>query len=271
MFVGHRTDIELNSWKVLPQYRSTQTLVNQGGQLFLQSNICPHQGSRIRSCSTGTESPACPYHGWTWKFNGEPQGSGTSECTNKAPLTSKPVQDWNGFLFEALIPLSINLAGNYRLEEYRIDNVKANFVPIMDLFLDVDHIPKVHNKVYDIIGIKNTENIEWKTWSGGSAQIVDKNKAVWMAMYPYTMFEYQPGAVFVTVSEPVSESETKVHVFKYKDHSHNNDLWITNCNVWETAWAQDRQQAELLEPGWRDIPKEHLDVEKRNYRGWLWG
>ena len=169
---------------------------------------------------------------------------------------------------------------------YRQDRTQANFVAIMDLFLDIDHIPIVHPELYTAIDVPTAQEIEWRTWAGGSIQFVPtlegsnpdwaeltaqkKNPygALWLAQYPYTQFEWQPGAVFIQVNQPVSDSETISHIFKYKDFNYSEKNWRINEEVWETAWAQDRTQAELLEPGWR-FRQQNLEKEKIAYRKFL--
>lgn len=279
MFLGHQTELQNGQWKVLSQSGSVSTLINDNGTQQLQHNICPHQGSRIRT-GTGTGLNAvCPYHAWSWNKDGAPLSSGTVGhstgsvgCKNTHMLSTTDAFTWSEFLFSKPIPLDFDIAGNYNLVEYRQDHIKANYVPIMDLFLDIDHIPVVHPKLYDIIDVPDVKQIDWDTWDGGSVQYVyDKNNehgAVWLAMYPYTMLEWQPGAVFIMVNQPVSDTETISHVFKYRDHSYSEEIWNINEQVWETAWQQDRAQSELLEPGWRSSSS-YLDKEKITFRNFI--
>lgn len=277
MFIAYQNEVKPNDWKVLPQFNNTKTLINKDGTFLLQSNVCPHQGSLIRQLAGTGLSASCPYHGYTWNKEGEPVGSGTVghsrgtiKCPNESKLATDKVYNWNGFLFSVPVPVDVDLSGNYTLAQYRKDHIKANYVPIMDLFLDIDHIPLVHKGVYNKIDIPDVKDVTWLSWFGGSAQFVQDQKALWVALYPNVMIEYQPGAMFVMINEIVSDSETISHVYKYKDLNYTDDQWHTNASVWEEAWRQDRHQAELLEPGWRDIPTENYDQEKRNYRGWMW-
>lgn len=294
MFLGHQNELENNQWKVLEQSGKTKTLVNDNGSYRLQNNICLHQGSRLRE-GTGTGlNVVCPYHAWSWNKDGKPLGSGTvghsrgsEKCTNSEPLTTKNVYSWSGFLFENPVPLDdVDISGNYRLVEYRQDRVKSSFAAIMDLFLDIDHIPVVHPELYTAIDVPTAKEIEWKTWPGGSIQYVPtlagsnpewaelaagkKNPygALWLAQYPFTQFEWQPGAVFVQVNQPVSDAETISHIFKYKDIDFGEKNWSINERVWETAWEQDKRQAELLEPGWR-FRQDKLEKEKIIFRKFL--
>lgn len=294
MFLSHKNDISINHYHVLKQKEGTQVVVNNLGSYSIQHNICPHQGSRIRLQDGEGLTATCPYHGWQWDEQGNPVSSGTvghsegsSFCKNTSKLRFAPAYEWSGFLFSKPIPLDFDISGDYRLEEYRQDIINANTIPVMDLFLDIDHIPVVHPGVYDKIDIPNVEQITWKTWEGGSAQLVVgtpdnnshwnsfiKNKnlshyAAWIALYPGTMFEWQPGAVFVMVNQAINDRETVSHVWKYRDYNYPEDNWKINEAVWEEAWAQDKAQAEDLEPGWRLIPYENLDKEKQAFRNFL--
>lgn len=275
MFLGHVNDLKPGTWRVLAQCQGQLTLLNEDGKYYIQDNICPHQGSRIRQAH-GSGLPVCPYHGWSWDQDGNPMGSGTvghsrgtEFCKNQHVLTKRPAHEWNGFLFDRPIDVDIDIAGNYILWAQRQDEIKASYIPVMDLFLDIDHIPVVHPRVYDRIDIPNVRDVEWIRWSGGSVQVVKGNRALWLALYPGVMFEWQPGAVFVMVNQPAGDDRTISHVFKYRERGHDQQTWDLNEQVWEQAWAQDRAQAELLEPGWRKIPEHNLDTEKRNFRAYI--
>lgn len=294
MFLGHQNELTNNQWKVLVQSGNTRTLTNDNGTYRIQNNICLHQGSRLRQgCGNGL-NVVCPYHAWSWNKEGKPLASGwvghskaSEKCINDKTLPTHSVFNWSGFLFEYEIEMNdIDISGNYELVEYRLDHVKSSFIPIMDLFLDVDHIPAVHPELYSAIDVPSAKDIEWKTWDGGSVQYVStlagsnpewetlaaQKKvpygALWLAQYPFTQFEWQPGAVFVQINQPISDVETQSHIFKYRDRNYSDKNWEINEQVWETAWQQDKEQAERLEPGWR-FNQKHLEKEKVNFRLFL--
>lgn len=280
MFLAHKNDIDVNCWQVLEQKQGTEFLLNDNGTYYRQSNICTHQGSKIKTGSGHGLASVCPYHGFSWDRDGLPMGVGTvghangsRNCTNSTPLARQTVYEWSGFLFSEPIPSKIDISGNYKLMEYRTDMVASSYVPIMDLFLDIDHIPLVHKGLYDAINIPTVDQIQWETWTGGSVQYVPStaggNGALWLAQYPGSMFEWQPGAVFITVAESLGECDTRVHVFKYKDCNYSDDAWTLNEQIWETAWRQDREQSERLEPGWRLVGTNNLDPEKQTFRQYI--
>ena len=262
MFLTHKTSATPNSYQVLNQFNKEKVIVNSNG-IHLVSNVCPHQQSLI-STKNGVGSRVCPYHNWSFTLEGHPITSGRTEhyCKNLQPLETSNVYEWNSLLFTTPVEFDITQKfENMILMESRIDIVKANYKTIMDLFLDVDHIQTVHSGVYDMIGITDTE-VEWKYYKNGSVQTVSQG-AVWTAVYPYTMVEWQQGSLFITVALP-DGNNSNVYVFKYMDVE-SSSTWKLNEHVWETAWAQDKKQAELI----TKFPEHNLEPSKIHYRDFL--
>ena len=283
MFLGHINDLNNAEWKVLPHLKEWALYNNQ--QYSMSSNVCPHQGSLLKDCS-GKNTRACPFHGWSFKITGEPLGSGTTSCANNEKLENKSVYIWNGFIFSEPHDLpSVDFLDttHLQLEEMRVDRVNASFSSILHLFLDVDHIPVVHPKVYSQLMSKE---IEWEIRESSSVQLVpvdsnfsndyiqstlpeDRNNkygAGWFTVYPYSMLEWQPGAWFITVCNPVNDQTTDVTVYKYRDKRYSDVNWELNQSTWETAWSQDRAQSELLHPGFKS---KYLELPKIKFNEWV--
>lgn len=293
MFIGHKSELTNCTWKVLPQYGNTKTLCQDADGYFIQSNICTHQGSLIRA-GTGTGNPVCPYHAMSWDFKGTPKANGTvghhggQYCTNDTPLKNTEVYEWEGFLFASPVDFpDAGIEGDYKLEEYRVDIIQADTTPSMDLFLDVDHIPVVHPQLYSQINIPTVADVRWAFAENSSIQYVPfdnsdnqwgdlLNKepmwgAIWLAVYPNVMFEWQPGAVFVMQLEEVKEGHSKCHVWKYRDYSYSEQVYNTSQQIWETAWSQDKAQAEKLQAGYKFVKWPKLEPAKQHYRQFLYG
>lgn len=263
MFLAHKNQLVTTDYIVLNQYQNKKVLVNHNGYKLV-SNVCPHQQSLI-STKAGKGNRVCPYHNWTFDLDGSPVTSGRTEiyCKNTQPLESQPVYEWNSLLFTEPVMFAITQKFNrFELVEQRTDIVNSNYRIIMDLFLDVDHIQSVHSGVYDQIGITDT-NVDWNYTKNGSCQTV-KQGAYWIAVYPNTMIEWQKGALFITVAEQSNTNQTNVHVFKFKDPRHT-ELWELNNTVWETAWQQDKSQAEII----TEFPNLNLEPQKTHYRDYL--
>jgi len=269
MFISHRNDLEKNHYDVLTHNKKWIWLQGKEGPKLI-SNVCPHQGSLISLCKGDLNVRTCPYHGK--KFDHDGKGKNTNLC-----LETKPIYTWKGLNLSQEIDVpsleSLNL-NHYVLIEKRTDKVKANRQNIVDLFLDVDHIPFVHEGVYDEISIteEDVKNIVWEYYDWGSVQLVSVDgeiKAAWITMYPGTMIEYQNDSLFITVAGTTQQDGwTYVHVFKYKNMKKDQQLYDTNSRIWEDAWAQDRMQAEMIV----ESPlEENLEESKLHYRKWLNG
>lgn len=265
--------------QALAQTKNRKRLVKIDDNIRLMSNICPHQKSRLEL--TGS-TLTCPYHAWSFKVDGTPLGSGNTECKNHQTLQEYPVYKVGNFLFDVPVDLPhLDFLHNDYLEltEYRCDKVDAPKEVVVDLFLDVSHIPILHKGVYDQIGIDNKLRVEWFYSDNSSLQLVyrddteseyaldfDKKlgfKAAWLTVYPGTMIEWQPGAVFITIAENTNYG-CNVHVFKYRDSRYNTGVWKLNEDIWETAWQQDVDQSELID----GINKDNLEQGKQHYVDW---
>lgn len=266
MFLGHTTDLLDGQAKSLDVLENKKILINTNGNYKIGSNICPHQNSRIIS---GIQTELrCQYHGWAWDMLGNPKDSGASTVCNKQQLHMRQAYEHRGLIFEEKLDLTIieNLSfENLRLQEYRIDTVNADPKISMDIFLDVDHIPIVHNGVYDLLGIEGRADVKWDYADWGSMQTVSNESgkviARWIAIYPYTMIEWQDQALFVTRNF----TDTQMAVWKYKDVTETDENYNINSLMWENAFAQDKAQAEQMVR----FPSANLEEAKIHYRNWL--
>ena len=270
MFLALTQDVQTDQIAPLAQYDNRISIANNGS-FSLLSNICPHQNSRIAKCKT--DHLQCPYHGLKFDLCG-------NGVDNTYSLETWPAYQNQTMLFDQHVSCTFPIDTQHMaLTEYREDIVRASPSIIMDVFLDIDHIPVAHAGVYDQIGITNTNDITWSTFENGSIQFVPAQEniemhqddyrynlgACWMAVYPGTMIEWQPGALFITVAHSIDETTSRVQVYKYKDNRYWEEAWDLNSRVWEEAWAQDRELAESIV----HLPVENLDDLKQHHRVWL--
>lgn len=284
MFLAHVNDITNGIKKPLAQYEKRKTLINNDGDFKLANNVCPHQGSLILS-QPETEF-VCQYHGWSWDNAGQPLGQGSTKVCNNAKLNLANVYEQNSLLLSQDCDLSCiqSLDFGYMTPvEERIDRVNCDFKNIVDVFLDVDHIPVVHQEVYTGIGITGSPEVEWIYHKWGNVQLVKRTDtldedfrntllgnetlaAAWITLYPGTMIEWQPGALFITVCVP-KDQVTDVCVFKYRDTRYSELNWKFNNDIFETAWAQDKHQSESIVKFSNN--KSNLEQSKLHFREWL--
>lgn len=271
MFLSLTNDLELNEARPLAQYNNLRFLLNSNGTYKLGSNVCPHQASKI--LSKQSNQLECQYHGWTWNAQGEPVSSGHTAVCNQKKLNLQPAYENQGMIFDSEIrlPQLPITFGNFHLEEHRTDRVKTvNPMHIMNIFLDVDHIPIVHKGVYEEMGITGEPNVEWEYFENGSVQKVyhstEPNKLIfmWLAIYPFTMIEWQQGAMFITDCYNSENGISDVAVYKYRESGYNN--YDRNQEVWETAWSQDKFQSEQMVA--KTMNRQVLEIQKQHYLTW---
>jgi len=286
MFLFHKNDIDPKIKYPLAQFDNCKSLYTDKNKFFIVNNICPHQGSLI--LKEPSESFRCQYHGWSWDDQGKPVDSGFTKICNSSVLARKEVFETNGLIFtenidlKKVLPIDLSYMN---LIEQRVDRVFSDYKNIIDVFLDVDHIPCVHENVYDQIGIEKSADVNWFYFDWGNLQLVEKTgnyskeykeslinnseeniAAAWLTMYPGTMIEWQPGSLFITTCVK-KESYTDVYIFKYKDQRYDRDNWSINELIWETAWRQDKHQSESIIKTCDVVS--HLEESKIHFRNWL--
>ena len=265
MFISHTNSLKNNEYFILDQYNRERVLVNDNGYSMV-SNICPHQKSLISS-ELGKGNRRCAYHGWEFSINGAPINSGrtASYCINDKELKSFPVYEWSNLLFDSEVKFDKHFDfSNLILAEQRIDMVNSSTKNIMNIFLDVDHIPVVHKDVYENIGFETVDTVEWTYYNDGNIQDV-QGKAIWIAIYPNIMIEWQLGSLFITVAIEKEKDTSAVHVFKYRNKDNSDYEWHFNEKTWETSWKQDKDQAERMLTEYSN----NLEEQKIHYKNWL--
>jgi phenylpropionate dioxygenase-like ring-hydroxylating dioxygenase large terminal subunit len=273
MFLSLTSDLKPGEARPLPQYQNKKFLANNNGKYKIGSNICPHQGSRILPYQS--DNLKCQYHGWSWDFNGDPTGAGyTTLCNTKKLSMTDAFENQSMILSKQIeipkLPIDFD---NFKLQQHRIDTVKVdNPTHIMNIFLDVDHIPIVHKKVYENMGIVGEPTVEWEYFKDGSIQKVYHSTDpacplifMWIAIYPYTMIEWQPGSMFITDCIKTENGLTDVAVYKYRENFTSAYDYGVNEMTWETAWRQDKSQAEEMAV----FNSNHFEEQKNHYLHWL--
>jgi phenylpropionate dioxygenase-like ring-hydroxylating dioxygenase large terminal subunit len=269
MFLGLTNNHPPGEVKPLLHFNLNKLLVNNDGIFSIISNVCPHQNARLTDVAV-KDILTCPYHGL--QFNHDGTGVDNDFCLDKIPCYTV-----RNMIFNQPVDFKHPIDLSYmELVESRIDIVNSSPEIVIDVFLDIDHIPIAHPGVYDAISITNISKIKYDFFNGGSTQyvtadddqhIIEQDRlynlgAVWTTVYESaTTIEWQPGALFVNVAL----GNNKVLVYKYRDLRYSQQAWEVNNKTWESAWAQDRDLCERIV----GLPMFNLDKLKLNYRNWI--
>jgi hypothetical protein len=88
---------------------------------------------------------------------------------------------------------------------------------------------------------------------------------MWLAIYPYTMIEWQHGSLFITDCFSTKDGYTDVAVYKYRDCFASNYEYETNQSTWEIAWSQDKFQSEQMVA----VKSQMFEEQKHHYLNWI--
>lgn len=178
---------------------SVIVLRDRAGVLHAHYNVCRHRGARI--CDAGNDARwgvkldagvitgnriRCPYHGWTYGFDGRllaaPQLQDMPGFVKADfPLHPVGVSAWGGFVFLNLSPAdapdfaaALDAAprrlGNYPLAELRTGatiryDVQANWKLILENYNECYHCPGVHPELCEIVPafrVRGGIDLDWE-------------------------------------------------------------------------------------------------------------
>jgi Rieske 2Fe-2S family protein len=176
-------------------------LVTRGreGELSSYANLCRHRGSRLSDSDgkpvqtvigpSGTFKGAiqCPYHAWTYSFDGRlraapflDQDAGLTK--ENLPLYSLGVREWGGFVWVHLNPETAGpmadqfqegkeYLANYPLEDLRaavriVYPVAANWKAIVENFNECYHCGPVHPELTELVPAfkqRGGSDLDWES------------------------------------------------------------------------------------------------------------
>jgi Rieske 2Fe-2S family protein len=160
------------------------------GALRAFENACRHRGHELLPCGASAEPRAivCPYHGWTYDFDGGLRGApGFRNATDFEPsefgLKSMALQDWHGWVFvdpsglgggfdghigdlEAIVaPYGTEGFVTAATHEY---DVAANWKVIVENYQECYHCSNIHPELCRVSPPESGENLDLAgDWVGG--------------------------------------------------------------------------------------------------------
>ncbi|MEA2580898.1 MAG: glycine betaine catabolism [Actinomycetota bacterium] len=184
--VGRAETITEPGSYLTPEVSGEQLIVIRGkdGQLRAFANSCRHRGTLLLE-GTGTVKGAirCPYHSWTYGFDGTLLGSPNVKAEDGLDreaygLWPVPLEEWDGFVFVNLdgtaAPLAEMLAtvpdspvelSRYGIGELRIGatreyDVAANWKIVIENYHECLHCPVVHPELVKIVPLYRHGEVE---------------------------------------------------------------------------------------------------------------
>jgi glycine betaine catabolism A len=162
---------------------------DESGGVAAFYNVCRHRGTRLCSSAEGTFAGKiqCPYHGWSYAFDGRLVGAPhmDSDVFERLdyPLHKLHSDLWDGHVFihsgRHPNPLPVQLAdlpsrfapwrmGELRLHQRIVYDVQANWKLIVANYNECLHCPVLHPALNRLTDYMGSDNEERPTYIGGS-------------------------------------------------------------------------------------------------------
>lgn len=300
-YIGHELMVpEPNNYRVIPSTSDRWTLYNTKGDLNLISNVCLHRQSKLLSGSGSTKVIGCKVHCWTYGQNGELKSAPFFKEKPKSKLTTKPLNNWNGLLFDGPIPtLDLKAAGvneyinfdGYFFHSSTTTEYNFNWKTFSEVYLENYHVFGMHPGLKQFV---NPTDLEWVTGKDFSLQKVGINTAlnmasgtptyekwhkqiidahpnglprygaIWIYLYPNIMIEWYPNVLVVSTIHPIEPQKCVNHVEYYYPKSmyeQNPYYFKIQQEVYEETAIEDEEACLLLDGGRRAL----IDNDESEY------
>ena len=173
LFAGIESDIkEIGDFFVYDIGRESIVITrDESEKISAFYNVCQHRGNKIVTLESGSfNKVSCPYHGWSYAFEG-----GVS-CEEKS-LKKVKVSVWAGLIFinmdenssslETFLGPIIDQLKPYKFEKMNlvqhqtVDDLETNWKTVRDNFLEQYHVDFIHPQHASFVDCCDAENDLW--------------------------------------------------------------------------------------------------------------
>ena len=243
-YVGHTLMVpNVGDYYTLDWMGEAKVLLHHANGISLLSNVCRHRQAIILkgkgSLGGGTaKNIICPLHRWTYDTQGKLLGAPHFEQNPCLHLENKPLQNWQGLLFDSSsnnqydIAKELSTLGvaedfdftDYHLDKVNIEHYNFNWKTFIEVYLEDYHVGPFHPGLNQFV---DCNELKWEFGNNFSAQTVGykpapdkhasttyqrwqnqvsqshnkkrpKHGAIWMVYYPFLMIEWYPNVLVVS-------------------------------------------------------------------------
>ncbi|MDT8364165.1 MAG: aromatic ring-hydroxylating dioxygenase subunit alpha [Nitrosomonas sp.] len=253
-YVGHELMVpEHGDYYVLQSRNNASMLIHNQHGFELLSNICRHRQALLLEGQGNIRNIVCPIHRWTYATDGKLLGAPHFKQNPCLDLGRKPLQQWNGLLFDGQRNIQQDL-DNLHLDEFdfsghvldrvRVDHYQCNWKTFIEVYLEDYHVDTFHPGLGQFVDVNQ---LEWIFSDWHSVQMVGMRTetttvesaayqkwrelvmqryhgqlpphgAVWLLYYPNIMLEWYPHTLVISTILPTGlESCTNVVEFYYPE------------------------------------------------------
>lgn len=158
----HRSELPHSGDYLKLQWLGEEVVIyNDGGELIVFDNLCPHRGTRFFTDVSGNGPLSCPYHGWSYRAGsmhipcrerydsaelaraqlGKLQLEWCADFVFAAPAPRMTLEAQLGTSYDVLADLSFNIAGRSDVNAYTFE---CDWRVALENALEPLHVPFVH-------------------------------------------------------------------------------------------------------------------------------
>ena len=246
-YVGHELMVpQPNDYRALEMKNGAWALVNNGASVELVSNICRHrQAVMLKGAGRlASGNIVCPIHRWTYDGEGKLLGAPHFPQQPCLDLPRKPLQKWNGMLFEGPRDIAGDLGrlgcvkdldfSGHVLNKVEVTEYNFNWKTFIEVYLEDYHVEPFHPGLGKFV---DCSQLAWEFGDWYSVQTVGVNKslsrpgsevyrrwhemvlgyrngdmpahgAIWLTYYPNIMVEWYPHVLVVSTLIPQDVDRT---------------------------------------------------------------
>lgn len=256
-YVGHALMVpNTNDYRSLETKGGAWNLVNTGQGIDLVSNICRHRQAVMLEGAGNLQGGniVCPLHRWTYDAKGSLLGAPHFNDQPCLHLPRKPLQKWQGMLFEGPRDIAGDLSRmgcaseldfeGYVLHKVDVTEYNFNWKTFIEVYLEDYHVVPFHPGLGHFV---DCEDLKWEYGDWFSVQTVGVNRglskpgsdvykkwhesvlgfrngespkhgAIWLTYYPNIMVEWYPHVLVISTLIPRGpEKCTNVVEFYYPE------------------------------------------------------
>ena len=246
-YVGHELMVPaVGDFATLAGEHEGRMLVRNANGIEVLSNVCRHRQALMKNGRGNAEQIVCPLHRWTYDLKGELIGAPHFAETPCLHLSTTPLQNWNGLLFERngydvmqkLAALSVTKDfdfSGYMFDHVEVQTCHYNWKTFIEVYLEDYHVEPFHA---GLGGFVSCDDLRWEFGRDYSVQTVGVNRAlqhagspvyrrwqeqvlkfrggaapengaIWFTLYPNIMVEWYPHVLIVSTLWPDGPQKTR--------------------------------------------------------------
>lgn len=299
-YVGQTSMVpEVGSYHVLDWKDQAWMLVRNAEGVDLLSNICRHRQAVMLDGRGEARNLVCPIHRWSYNLQGRQRAAPHFPENPCLDLHRRPLQSWNGLLFEGSRDIAAELAGFSRAAEFDfsdyvyertvVDQYPVNWKTFLEVYLELYHVEPAHSGLKGYVDAGAFAPSDWEFGSTWSNQVMTlqrnvaaasepyrhyhelvsdlrgrppEHAALWFCLYPNVMLEWYPEALAVSflLAESPSSTLNVVDVFYPRDIIHAHpEIVEAHLAAYDESASEDRFIVERIDQGRRALHRRGVD------------